>query len=215
MRVAIIGTGNVGAVLAGTLRRAGHEVVLAARDAAKTRQLAEQVDGEAAETPSDAVGAADVTILAVPYGALAEVAGDIREAAAGKVVIDLTNPGPAIESGASAAEQLAEMLPGAHVAKALNTLFSSFMADPDLRQQRVDALFATDSEEARDLLAELLASLGFRPLHVGGLTAARQMEAMAWLNIQLQLRHGGDWSSTFVLLGAPKDAVMERALITN
>jgi hypothetical protein len=43
------------------------------------------------------------------------------------------------------------------------------------------------------------------------LSSARQMEAMAWLNIQLQLRYGGDWKSTFVLIGAPEEAVRETA----
>lgn len=30
---------------------------------------------------------------------------------------------------------------------------------------------------------------------------------MAWLNIQLHVRHGGDWRSTFVLVAAPEAAV--------
>jgi hypothetical protein len=32
------------------------------------------------------------------------------------------------------------------------------------------------------------------------------MEAMAFLNIFLQARHGGDWKSTFKLVGAPEKA---------
>lgn len=209
MRVAVIGTGNVGSALAATLRRAGHDVILSARDAQKTASVADELGASTAPTPGDAVRQSDVAILAVPFDALMDVAEQIRPAAADKVIIDLTNPGPATEGGPSAAEQLADRLPGAHVAKAFNTLFGAFMAQPDLRHQRVDALFATDSELAREVLGELLASLGFRPVHAGELHAARAMEAMAWLNIQLQMRHGGDWSSTFVLLGAPEGAVAE------
>jgi predicted dinucleotide-binding enzyme len=215
MDVAVIGTGNVGTALAGSLGRAGHDVTISARDTHKARQLAAEVGARAETSIAAAVAAADLAILAVPYDALADVAAEIGPVAHGKVIVDVTNPGPATEGGPSAAERLAEMLPGAHVVKALNTLFGSFMAQPDLRQQRVDALFATDSEVARVTMGELLSSLGFRPLHVGGLTAARQMEALAWLNIQLQLRHGGDWSSTFVLLGAPESAVTEPASISN
>jgi predicted dinucleotide-binding enzyme len=40
-------------------------------------------------------------------------------------------------------------------------------------------------------------------VNVGPLAAARELEAMAWLNIRLQMITGGDWRSTFVLLGAP------------
>lgn len=211
MRIAVIGTGNVGQALGSSLLRAGHEVTFAARDADKTRQVARQLGAKAADRPAQAVASAEVVVLAVPYDALPDAAGEIREQAAGKVVIDPTNPGPATGGGPSAAEQLAERLPGTHVAKALNTLFGTFMAQPDLHGRKVDALFATDSDEARSKVAELLSSLGFRPVDIGGLQSARQMEAMAWLNIQLQMRHGGDWSSTFVLVGAPEAAVREVA----
>jgi len=215
MKVAIIGTGNVGQALGSSLLRSGHEVTFAARDADKTRQVAQQLGAASADQPAQAAAQAEVTILAVPYNALAEVAEEIRGSVEGKVVIDPTNPGPASSGGPSAAERLAERLPGGHVAKALNTLFGSFMAQPDLQQRKVDALFATDSDDARAKVAELLGSLGFRPLDVGGLEAARQMEAMAWLNIQLQMRYSGDWNSTFVLVGAPAAAVRETASSRN
>ncbi|HUG47208.1 MAG TPA: NAD(P)-binding domain-containing protein [Candidatus Limnocylindria bacterium] len=215
MKVAIIGTGNVGQALGSTLVRAGHDVTFAARDAAKARQVAQQLGAAAAHEPAKAAAQAEVTILAVPYGALANVADEIRDSVAGKVVIDPTNPGPATEGGSSAAEWLAEKLPEAHVAKALNTLFGSFMAQPDLQERTVDALFATNSDLARSKVAELLGSLGFRPLDVGNLDSARQMEAMAWLNIQLQMRYSGNWNSTFVLVGAPEAAIRQTTASLN
>ena len=211
MRIALIGTGNVGQALGSSLVREGHSVTFAARNRDKTRQVAQQLGAQAADEPAKAVRDADVVVLAVPYDALSDVAQSIGNEAAGKVVIDPTNPGPSTEGGPSAAEQLAERLPGAHVAKAFNTLFGAFMARPDLQGRRVDALFATDSDEARARIIDLLTSLGFRALDAGDLRSARAMEAMGWLNIQLQLRHGGDWSSTFVLVGAPEAAVREMA----
>jgi 8-hydroxy-5-deazaflavin:NADPH oxidoreductase len=207
MNIAIIGTGNVGSALGSSIRRAGHEVVFAARDAAKTREIAGRVGAETAESPAEAARAADVIVLAVPFAALPEVADELGGAAAGKVVIDVTNPMGQTDDGRSAAEQLAERMPDAHVAKAFNTLFGSFQADPNQLNTRVDALFATEHDDAREKVANLISSLGLRPVDVGGLGAARQMEAMAWLNIQLQLRYGGDWRSTFVLVGAPEAAI--------
>ncbi len=96
-----------------------------------------------------------MVILAVPYAALEEVARELGEGAAGKVLIDVTNPlkpdfsGLASEGGPSAAEQLAEWVPDAHMAKAFNTVFAGIQADPMSKGTTVDALFGTDDDEAR------------------------------------------------------------------
>ena len=151
MKIAIIGTGNVGQALGTSFARAGHEVTFAARDAAKTREVAEQVGARAADSATGAVSGADVVVLAVPYGALADVAREIRPATADTVVIDVTNPltpdysGLATAGGASAGEQVAGVLGDARVVKAFNTLFASVQADPTAFGRTVDALFATDA----------------------------------------------------------------------
>jgi len=207
VKVAIIGTGNVGNALGSSMLRAGHEVVFAARDTEKTKRVADELGAQAASTASEAAEAAEVIILAVPFAALDEVAEELAGQAAGKIVIDVTNPGPATEGGPSAAERLADRMRDARVVKAFNTLFGALQANPEMHETRVDALFATADDEAREKVAQLIRSLGLRPVDAGSLEAARQMEAMAWLNIQLQLRHGGDWRSTFVLVGAPEAAV--------
>ena len=49
--------------------------------------------------------------------------------------------------------------------------------------------------------------VGFRPVSAGPLAASRELEAMAWLNIRLQVIIGGDWRSTFVLVDAPAAAI--------
>jgi predicted dinucleotide-binding enzyme len=71
----------------------------------------------------------------------------------------------------------------------------------------VDALFATDDEAARATVGDLLKSLRFRPVYVGPLARARELEAMALLNIQLQMTAAGDWRTAFALIGAPKAAL--------
>jgi NADPH-dependent F420 reductase len=214
MKVAIIGTGNVGRALGTSLSRAGHDVTFAARDAAKTRRVADEVGVAAAETAAEAAAAAEVIVLAVPYGAIAELAVEIRDSVAGKVVVDATNPvkadysGPAVPAG-SGAEQVAEALPGARVAKAFNTLFASIQTDPGTLDTMLDGLYATDDASAGATVASLIRSIGFRPVNAGSLAAARELEALAWLNIRLQMTTGGDWRSSFVLVGAPAAAVAE------
>ena len=214
MDVAIIGTGNVGRALATSLTRAGHTVTLAARDEAKTRSIADAVGARAAQAPRQAVENSDVTILAVPYGAAGEVAREIAPAARGKVVIDASNPlkpdlsGLATEGGPSVTEQLQPSLPGAHLVKAFNTLFASIQADP-AAHGTVDAFFAADDAQARETVAELLDSIDLRPIDVGPLTNARYLEGLAFLNIKLQVQHGGNWDSAFVMVDPPAAAVAE------
>jgi predicted dinucleotide-binding enzyme len=213
MQIAIIGTGHVGQALGASLVRAGHNVKLAARDAAKAQRVAQDIGVSAAPDAATALESADVAILAVPFGSIEQVADEIRSGVAGKTVIDVTNPlkadysGLANEGGPSAAEQLAELLPEARVVKAFNTLFGAVQADPGTLGTTVDALYATSDDVARATVAELITSLGLRPVNAGPLEAARQMEALAWLNMRMQLQSNGDWRATFVLVNAPEAAI--------
>jgi NADPH-dependent F420 reductase len=213
MKVAIIGTGNVGSALGGTFARAGHQVTFAARDEAKARDIAEQVGAGSVSTPAEAARPADVIVLAVPFAALGEVAEALGDAASGKAVVDVTNPltpdysGLATEGGPSAAEQLAQLLPEARVVKAFNTLFGANQANPGAHGRPADVLLATDDEDARATVAELASTSGFRPVAAGPLNAARQMEALAWLNMRIQMQSQGDWQAAVVILGAPPAAI--------
>ncbi len=217
MEIAIIGTGNVGQALGGSFVRSGQHVTFAARDAEKTRQVASEVGASAANNVEDAVANADVIVLAVPFTAAKDVAGRIAKDAEGKVVIDVTNPlkpdfsGLATEGGPSGAEVIASALPGAGVAKAFNTLFASLQGNPDAYGETLDAFFATDDEQARRVLRDLITAIGFRAVDAGPLSSAKEMEALAWLNMKLQMANKGNWNSGFVLVGAPARATTELA----
>src|SRR3954452_17636992 len=214
MKIAVIGTGNVGKALGGSFARAGHDVTFAAQDDAKTREVADELGGLAAPTTEAAARDAEVIVLAVPYAAMSRGAGQIAPFAKDKVVIDVTNPlksdysGLATEGGPSGAERLAEPLVGAHVVKAFNTLFATVQGAPTSLGSTVDALYATDDAEARAAVTALAESVGFRPIYVGPLSAARELEALAWLNIRLQLLSNGSWTTAFVALNAPQAATM-------
>jgi len=213
VNIAVIGTGNVGQALGGSLARAGHSVTFAARDERKTRSIASELGARAAATAAEAASNADVVVLAVPYAATDAVAQEIGAQAAGKIVIDVTNPitpdysALATAGGPSGAERVARLFDKARVVKAFNTVVSSLQAEPTAHGQTLDVLFATDDEGARARVAELISSMGFRPIHVGPLASAAELESLAWLNIRLQMQSGGDWRSSFVLVGAPEKAV--------
>jgi 8-hydroxy-5-deazaflavin:NADPH oxidoreductase len=211
MNIAIIGSGNVGKSLGSGLARAGHDVTLSSRTTDHAAAAAAQIGVQAADSLTEAVAQADVVVLAVPGTQALDVARVIAPEAKGKIVIDATNPikpdrSGLFTEGTSTAEELATVLDGAAVVKGFNTLFGSVQAQPDKLGTQLDALFATDDERARDTFAALAAGLGFRPVKVGPLAAARELEAMAWLNIRLQMISNGSWRSSFVLVGAPEDA---------
>ncbi len=218
MKIAIIGAGNVGKALGSTFAAAGHAVTYAARDADGAQEAAKASGGTVAASPADAVRAADLVVLAVPYASAAQdVAGQIAPVAAGKIVIDATNPltpdytGLVTATGPSGAETFAGWLPGARVVKAFNTLFASVQANPATHGTTVDALYATDDQEVSVTVAKLLRSLGYRPVYVGPLARARELEALAFLNIQLQMRAQGDWRTAITLVGAPAAATTPEA----
>jgi NADPH-dependent F420 reductase len=217
VNIAIIGAGNVGKALGSSFGKAGHHVLYAARSADSSEGAARTSGGSAALSPAEAARAADLVVVAVPYVAAArEVTQAIAPHVKGKIVIDATNPmkpdgsGLATEGGLSGAEMIAAWLPGARVVKAFNTLFASVQADPSTHGVTIDALYATDDEEARSKVADLLRSLGFRPVYVGPLARARELEAIANLNIQLQKQAQGDWRTSINLVGAPEAATTPR-----
>ncbi len=200
MRVAVIGAGNVGAGLAGAATAAGHQVTVAAAHKENAVKVAEQVGGTAAATAADASHGADVVVLAVPAGVAADVLAEIKGTDA--VVIDATNPlnetySDLTTGATSQAEQLAAAVPGVRLVKAFNTVFASRLGDAG----ELDGYYAGDDEEAKQVVAELLASLGFRPIDAGGLRMARSLEELAFLNITLNARNGWTWQSGWRLTG--------------
>lgn len=202
MKVAIIGAGNVGKALATSITRAGHEVTLSASTPESARQAADEVGARAASSNVDATRDAEVVILAVPYVAAGEdVAQDIRDAVAGKTVVDVTNPlkpdfsGLATE-GSSAAEEFQKQLPGASVIKAFNTIFASNQANPSVD---IDGFVAGDDDKAKQRVITLIESIGFSPVDVGPLSAARHLEGMAYINIGLNAQNGWSWTSAWKL----------------
>jgi 8-hydroxy-5-deazaflavin:NADPH oxidoreductase len=202
MKVAIIGAGNVGKALGTSITRAGHDVTLAARDPQHAADVAQEIGATSAASNSEAVRGADVVILAIPYvGAGEAVAGEIRDAVAGKAVIDVTNPmkpdysGPAVRDG-SAAEEFQKLMPEAKVVKAFNTIFATNQANPT---REIDGYVAADDEKAKQRVISLVESMGFTALDVGPLSSARFLEGMAFINIGVNAANGWGWTSAWKL----------------
>jgi hypothetical protein len=69
-----------------------------------------------------------------------------------------------------------------------------------------DAMVAADDEDAKQLVLELVRSVGLRPIDAEPLVRARELEALGWLNITLQATLGNTWRTAWKLLGVPQAA---------
>jgi predicted dinucleotide-binding enzyme len=160
-------------------------------------------------TNEEAAAQGEVVIPAVGFDNIEAVAADIAGPAAGKPVVDVTNrisfgdAGPDIDTTSSNAEAVAELLPDSQVVKAFNTLFASHQVDPLADGLQLDGYVAGDDPSAKAKVIELVRAIGLRPIDVGPLVRARQLEALAFLNMALNIVNGGTWQSGWKLVGAP------------
>ena len=192
MKITVIGAGNMGAAFVKQLSRAGHQVSVTARDAAKAAQVAAAHPGAQAVPAAGAAEGADAVVLATGYDDAAAALRGVGKLD-GQVVIDITNPltadymGLTLGHDTSAAEEIAKAVPGAEVVKAFNTLFAQVLADgPAFADGQVGTVFvASDSERAKQTATAIAQSIGFAVVDAGGLKNARYLEPLAGLNIYL------------------------------
>ncbi len=186
MKIAIIGTGNVGSALAKGFAKSRHEIHVGSRNTERKRH-----QGLLVESSKKAAEWSEITVLAVPHSAAAEVIGSIGpETLRGKVLLDVSNAlGPdmnlAIGFTTSAAEEIAKMAPGAMVVKAFNTVFAQNQSTGRLGSERLTLFVAGDDRGAKEKIMALGEEIGFEPIDAGPLRAARYLEPMGVQLIKL------------------------------
>jgi NADPH-dependent F420 reductase len=186
--VSIIGTGNMGQAIAGLVTKGGNTVeVFGSSDTDK------QVTG-------------DVVVLAVPYPAVSAVVAQRGEQLAGKIVVDITNPlnfetfdGLVVPADSSATAGIAAALPSSRVIKAFNTNFAGTLAAGTVDGQPTTVLVAGDDADAKALLTGLVSAAGLRAVDAGGLTRARELEAIGFLQITLAAAEKVSWTGGFAV----------------
>jgi hypothetical protein len=211
MRIAIIGTGNVGSAIAHGLNGKGHAVALGARDPddAGAKELA-AATGATAKTPQSAVSDADIVILALPWSAAEQAVGSLGSLS-GKVVIDCMNPlgmvdgklGLVLGHTTSGGEIVQGWLPNAHVVKTLNQVGAEMMAENRQLAHRPVMFMAGNDASAKTSVAAVLSDLGFDALDAGDITKSRILEpfGMVWINQALIQGKGRTWAFAAVAKG--------------
>jgi len=134
----------------------------------------------------EALGAAEVVVLALPGDAVAEIAAANSAALARKVVVDATNRMRAPEINGRAV--IAAAVPDARYVRAFNSLGWENFAEPPAGA----ALFFAADPSARGVAEELISAVGLEPVFVGDAAQSSTVDALAPLWFALVRHNGGN-----------------------
>ena len=213
MNVTIIGSGNMGRGIGTRAVTGGHSVSFVGRNLEVLEKVAAEVrafakDGAKVSTATlDEAEFGDVVVFAVWYGANLELAKQLGNRLAGKVVVDIANPlnstfdGLATAPDSSSAEDLAKAIAnGAKVVKAFNTTYAGTLLTGEVAGQQLDVFIAGDDADAKAKVVQLVTDGGMRAVDAGPLSRARQIEGMQFLHIVTQGTLGTNWGSALKIL---------------
>ena len=180
MNLTIIGTGFIGTTLGRTLTDSGNHVTFGSRHPGDEQVT---VPGARIAAIGDAIPGSDAIILAIPGAAVADLSSRYGEDLAGKLVIDATN-----RMGEPVANSRASLPATVRYARAFNTLGGENLADPVFSGGRADIFFSAP-EDDRQLVEDVIAGVGLRPVYVGEDQEAI-IDALFRLWIALALKQG-------------------------
>lgn len=179
---AILGSGAIGAAVAGQFARKGIEVLLAnSRGPETLADLAHDLGPSVVPATVQDALAADILILAVPYDAVRDA---VHGAPAwnGRIVVDATNAidfpafTPRDLGGRLSTHIVAEAVPGARVVKAFNTLPAAVLAKDRQENGRRVLFLSGDDDGANAEVAGLIERLGYAPITLGRIAEGGRLQ---------------------------------------
>lgn len=212
MSVSVVGAGGMGRSIARRLSIAGEKIAMTDADLDKTREVADEVTRdttgsvEVVASVDEAIGGGDVVIFATWFPVTKELVAEHAGALAGKVVVDISNAfnetfdDLTVPWGSSAAEEIAAACPGARVVKAFNTTFAPVLYDGGLDDIPADVFIASDDDDAKAAVADLVTRSGMRAIDAGRLANARILERLTLLQAELVMRYQLDFRGIFKFL---------------
>ena len=185
-RIAVLGAGHVGPVIARLAMEAGHHVSIAASGDPERIELIAQVLAPGAEPrwAPDAVQDADIVVLAIPLHRFADFDPEL---VAGKVVVDTMNYWAPIDGlqemfedrDYGSSEIVALRLPRSMVVKTFNHIGYHELEDqrrPVGSPERRALGVAGDERGAVDLVADVVERIGYDAFRLGRLSEGRLLQ---------------------------------------
>lgn len=192
-KVAVIGLGNIGKVLASNLVKGKREVIVASRKIEDAKALVQELGSYAkAAEVKDAIAEADIVVFSVWFSTIKELLVKHSDELQGKMIIDPSNPIAPDDNGGfkktigadeSAGEILRSALPkGSKFVKALGSLGAASLSGAANQKPRAVLFYATDDRSLSDVVEELIIDTGFEPVNIGGIDQSIRMEVFGALH---------------------------------
>lgn len=203
MKIAIIGTGNVGGALATKWAHKGHQIKLGVRDVSsfKGKELLANPSTEVL-TIENAVKVSDIILLSIPATATVEVVKSLGDTT-GKMIIDAMNivMGRGPQGYKHTTDAIIENTQTKDVVKCFNTTGFNNMQNPNYGNIALDLFVAGDSEKGKQAAIQLAKDAGFAECYnIGGNDKFELMEQFAWFWINLAMFQGQGREIGFKLL---------------
>ena len=189
-KVAVIGLGSIGSVVAANLVKSNRPVIIADRTLEKAQDLSKKLGNlTRPATISDAVKEAEIIILAIWFDGIKEFFKLYATELRGKIIVDPSNPiapdekggfKKIIEKDQSAGQILSALLPkNVKFAKALGTLGASSLSKAAFGQpEKAVEFYATDDTSINGQIEELIHDNGFEPVRIGGTDKSMRIEVL-------------------------------------
>ena len=201
--IAILGgTGDLGTGLAIRWSKAGHRIIIGSRTLPKAEKAVANLREISPDTPAApmenaaAAAAGDIVVLTVPAAHQLSTLAGLKQALAGKILIDVTVPLAPPKVGTvqlppegSAGKRAQDLLGDAVMVVSAFQNVAAHLLKEDVRIE-CDVLVAGNKKAARDRVVELVQEAGMTGWHAGPIENAAAAEALTSVLIQINRRHG-------------------------
>ncbi|MFN3343157.1 MAG: NADPH-dependent F420 reductase [Flavobacteriales bacterium] len=203
MKIAIIGTGNVGGALATKWANKGHEINLGVQDISifKGKELLNNPNTKAYSI-AEAVQKSEVILIATPATAAVEVAKSLGDTS-GKIIIDAMNivMGRGPQGYKHTTDAILDNTETKDVVKCFNTTGFNNIQNSNYGNIALDLFVAGDSDKGKQAAIQLAKDAGFADCYyIGGNDKFELMEQFAWFWINLAMFQGQGREIGFKLL---------------